>query len=152
MRSVRIPLEVDRPELVIRQSNEQVAVLGNDLWIAPLRDEVRNALLNDIRVNLRQAQPGRTAGIKRYVVFVDVSRFESAPANYALIQAQWRVAALAAPKSEAQSCTTTAQVNIGGGVSGMVLGYQEAISRVASGITGKLLSAADGGDYQCPDQ
>jgi hypothetical protein len=152
IRSVRIPAEVDRPELVTRQSNEQVAVLSNDLWIAPLRDEVRNALLNDIRVNLRQAQPTVTAGIKRYVVFIDVSRFESAPANYALIQAQWRVAAAAAPKSEVQPCTTTAQVDIAGGVSGMVLGYQQAISRVASGITGKLLSAADGSDYQCPNQ
>ena len=152
IRSLRIPSEVNRPELVTRQSNEQVAVLSNDLWIAPLRDEVRNALLNDIRENLRQAKLGLPADIKRYVVFIDVSRFESAPANYALIQAQWRVAAAAAPKSEVQPCTTTAQVDIAGGVSGMVLGYQQAISRVASGITGKLLSAADGSDYQCPNQ
>jgi uncharacterized lipoprotein YmbA len=152
IRSLRIPSGVNRPELVTRQSNEQVAVLSNDLWIAPLRDEVRNALLNDIRVNLLQAKPGRSASTKRYVVFIDVSRFESSPANYALIQAQWRVTALAAPKSEVQLCTTTAQVNIAGGVSEMVLGYQQAISKVASGITAKLLSAADGGDYQCPTQ
>ena len=150
IRSVRIPSEVDRPELVIRRSDEQLTVLSNDLWVAPLRDEVRSALLNNIRGKLPQAQPDRRAGARKFVVFVDVRRFESEPASYALIGAEWRVEPAEALKSAAPICKTIAQVNVAGGVSGVVQGYQQAISRVASSITMYLLAAKEGGGPECP--
>jgi len=152
IRNVRIPSQVDRPELVIRRSDEQLVILSNDLWIAPLRDEVRGALLNDIRGKLNRAQSGAGERAHKFVVFVDVRRFESEPSQYALIEAEWRVE----PEGSARSgsvapvCKTLAEVRIAGGVSGVVQGYQRAMSTLASSITMKLLDMQQGGALECP--
>jgi uncharacterized lipoprotein YmbA len=150
IRNVRIPPQVDRAELVIRRSDEQFDLLSNDLWIAPLRDEVRGALLNDIHDKLPQRRSGDGERARKFVVFIDVSRFESEPAKYALIEAEWRVARADEPKSIAPVCKTLAQVPVTGGVSGLVQGYQQALSIVASSITVKLLDAQQGGALECP--
>jgi uncharacterized protein len=150
IRSVRIPSAVDRSELVIRQSDAQLAVLSNDLWVAPLRDEVRSALLNDIRGKLPQAQSGPAVSPRKFVVFVDVSRFESQAASYALIEAEWRVEPADAAKSAAPVCKALVQVSVAGGVSGLVRGYQQAISRLASNITLNVVAADEGGAVECP--
>src|ERR1700730_11649511 len=42
--SVRIPAQVDRLELVVRGNNEEIALAESELWIAPLADELRNAV------------------------------------------------------------------------------------------------------------
>ncbi len=43
VQSVRLPLQVDQPELVIRQGDGAVALVETRRWIAPLPDEVRSA-------------------------------------------------------------------------------------------------------------
>jgi hypothetical protein len=150
IRSVRIPSQVDRPELVVRRSDEQVIILSNDLWVAPLDEEVRSALLNDIQRRLPQVRPGGGSSAHKFVVFVDVSRFESESGKYALIEAEWRVEPSAAPKAGAPVCKTLVRVDISGGVSGVVQGYQEAIAKVASGITLNVVSAEADGALECP--
>jgi uncharacterized lipoprotein YmbA len=150
IRNVRIPSQVDRPELVTRRSGEQLDVLSNDLWISPLRDEIREALLADVRGTLSQRRSDPAQRAQKFLVFVDISRFESEPAKYALIEAAWRVERAADPKSASPVCKTLAQVPIAGGVSGLVQGYQQAISTVASSITVKLLDAQPGEALQCP--
>jgi len=152
IRNVRIPSQVDRAELVIRQSDEKLAVLSNDLWIAPLRDEVRGALLDDIRGKLPLGASGSGGSAQKFVIWIDVNRFESEAAKYALIEAQWRVARAADPKSASAVCRTLAQVSIAGGVSGVVGGYQRAISIVAASISVKLQDAQQGGPLECPSQ
>jgi uncharacterized lipoprotein YmbA len=149
IRNLRIPPQVDRPELVIRRSDEQFDVLSNDLWIAPLRDEIRSALLDDIRGKLSQGSREERAA-QKFLVFVDISRFESVPAKYALIEAQWRMERAETPKVDAPVCNTRAQVPIAGGVSGVIQGYQQAISTLASSIAVKLLDAQQGGALECP--
>jgi uncharacterized lipoprotein YmbA len=150
IRNVRVPVQVDRPELVIRRSDEQFDVLSNHLWIAPLRDELRGALLDDIRGRLSQGQPGREAKAQKYLVFVDITRFESEPAKYALIEAQWRVERAGGPKFTAPVCKTRAQIPVAGGLSAVVRGYQQGVSTVASGIAKKVFDAEQGGVLECP--
>jgi uncharacterized lipoprotein YmbA len=150
IRNMRIPPQVDRPELVIRRSDAQFDVLSNDLWIAPLRDEIRSALLDDIRGKLSQGPPGGEERAEKFLIFVDISRFESVPAKYALIEAEWRVERAEAPKSPAPVCRTRAQVPIAGGVSGLMQGYRQAIATLASSIAVQLLDAQRGGALDCP--
>jgi uncharacterized lipoprotein YmbA len=150
LRSVRIPSAVDRQELVIRRSDEQLTVLSNDLWVAPLSEEVRSALLNDIEEHLPPAQPGQGMSTPKFVIFVDVIRFEAEPAKRALIEAEWRVEPAGAAKSSAPICKALAQVEVAEGISGLVQGYQHAISKVASSITLNVVAAEQGGRFECP--
>jgi uncharacterized protein len=149
IRSVRIPTEVDRQEIVTRRSDQQLTVLSNELWVAPLSEEVRSALLIDIRGELPDAQSGQGTSARKFVVFVDVTRFESEPSQYALIEAEWRVEPADALKSTAPVCKTRAQVTVAGGVSGLVQGYQQAMLKVASSIAASVLAAEQGGSIEC---
>jgi uncharacterized protein len=148
IRNVRIPAQADRPELVVRRSEQQFDILGNDLWIAPLRDEVRGALLDDIRGKLPQRRPGEKA--RKFTLFVDVTRFESRAANYALIEAAWRVERAADPQPAAPVCKALARVSIADGVSGLVRGYQQALSTLASSMTVTVLALQQGAAAECP--
>ncbi|MGB3461073.1 MAG: ABC-type transport auxiliary lipoprotein family protein, partial [Rhodanobacter lindaniclasticus] len=38
--TVNVPAQVDRPQLVVRQGGQSVALLEGERWIAPLADEV----------------------------------------------------------------------------------------------------------------
>ncbi|CAM5542701.1 PqiC family protein [Rhodanobacter lindaniclasticus] len=55
---VNVPAQVDRPQLVVRQGGQSVALLEGERWIAPLADEVRGALAADLARSL----PGRDVG------------------------------------------------------------------------------------------
>ena len=44
MQHVRVPAQVDQPELVVRQGAGELALVETRQWIAPLKDEIRGAL------------------------------------------------------------------------------------------------------------
>ncbi len=165
IKRVRIPAEVDRPELVTRRSGQQLTVLGNDLWLAPLRDEIRSGLMSRIDDRLAESVPAGSAPAepaspgsalsapparsRKFLVFVDVDRFESEPARYALVQADWRVESIDSAKGTAPTCETTAQVDVQSGVSALVLGHQQAIAQVADQIARYILDAERTGAPHC---
>ncbi len=142
IRSVRIPVEVDRPELVVRRGGQQLTVLGNDEWAAPLRDEIRSGLKNEIDRKLAESGPaGPPSKKQKFLVLVDIRRFESEPARYALVQADWRVEQAGAPKVAAPTCETTARVEVESGVSALVRGHQQAITQIADQIASYVFDA-----------
>jgi uncharacterized lipoprotein YmbA len=61
LQPVGVPAQVDQPELVVRQSEQRVAVLDNERWAAPLAGELRDALSAD----LAGALGTRDAGLSR---------------------------------------------------------------------------------------
>jgi len=91
--TVNVPAQVDRPQLVVRQGGQSVALLEGERWIAPLADEVRGALAAD----LTRALPGRDvggmapSGKPLLQVSLDVRRFDSQPGDHALIEAAWQL-------------------------------------------------------------
>ena len=143
MKRVRIPAEVDRPEIVVRRTGEQLDVLGNDLWGAPLRDEIQHALLERIRHDLSHAATADSAtnpAPRRFMLFVDVERFEAVPARHVLVQAQWRVAVRDAEASDvALSCSTEVGINVTDSIPALVLGYQQALAIIADRIASNVI-------------
>ena len=49
---VGIPAQADQPQLVVRTGTGSVAVLDNERWVAPLADEIRAALADDLERSL----------------------------------------------------------------------------------------------------
>ena len=45
---IQIPREVDRSELIVRTNARELVLLENDTWAAPLREEVRAAITQDL--------------------------------------------------------------------------------------------------------
>ncbi|WP_025126904.1 membrane integrity-associated transporter subunit PqiC [Pseudomonas sp. PH1b] len=135
MSTVRIPVQVDQPQLVVRQDSGTLAILETQRWSAPLVDEFHDALASQLESKLGSRnleglpkQPGRPV----LAVQTDVRRFESLPGQYALIDVVWSLRLREEGKS-ARSLTCSSQVRQPAGVelSSLVQAHQQAIGQLA---------------------
>lgn len=150
IRRVVIPPQVDRPELVTRSGNEQANVLSNAVWLAPLRDEIRGALMSQINWKLHDGIASDLAlTVREATVFVDVTRFESVPTQYVLVSANWRIQWADLPKVAPITCETAARITVGGGMLAVVQGYQQALVTIADRIARDLLDAGGNAPRLC---
>lgn len=62
---IHLPAHLDRAQLVVRVAPNQVRLLEQDRWAAPLKEQVRDALLNGLAWQLpdRRIMDARDAGI-----------------------------------------------------------------------------------------
>jgi uncharacterized protein len=148
---VGIPAQDDVPQLVVRQGGQSVSLLGGERWIAPLADEVRNALSVDLshRLNAQDITTGLPVDGKPVVrIKVELQRFDSSPGNYALIDATWTVRPL---KGEAVlTCRSRINEDAGQGYEGLVAGHQRALSELADRIASVAPALAQGTAPACP--
>ncbi|MBP1475048.1 membrane integrity-associated transporter subunit PqiC [Frateuria sp. MAH-13] len=147
---VGIPAQVDQPQLVIRQGGQGVAPLSGQRWIAPLADEVRAALSADLAKALHaQDATGLPSGGKpRLRIKVDLRRFDSAPGDYALVDAAWSVRQLQGDAMLA--CTSQFREPVGAGYDALVEGHQRALARLAGAIAQVAGPVAAGQSPACP--
>jgi hypothetical protein len=123
----------------LRNGEEQASVLGNALWLAPLSEEIRGALTGEIETKLHAATvraPATT--MPASIVTVTITRFESVPARYVTVAANWRIRRADLPPSAVFACETSTQWPIEGGVSAVVQGYQKALVSVADEIAADI--------------
>ncbi len=148
---MKIPAQVDRLELVVRQRDGGIALLENDLWIAPLADELRSALSVELvrRLALADAHdPRRDLG--PITVRVDIERFESAPGDYALVEALWRLRVNSSIRHDEVVCRTRAYERVPEGNLALVRAYQHAVALIADDIATTALRVNADNDAVCP--
>lgn len=148
MSTVRIPVQVDQPQLVVRQDSGSLAILETQRWSAPLVDEFHDALASQMEHKLGTRnleglpkQPGRPL----LSLQTDVRRFESLPGRYALIDVVWSLR-LRGEGGPARSLTCSSQIRQPAGVelSSLVQAHQQAIAQLAGQIAGAARS------WTCP--
>jgi uncharacterized lipoprotein YmbA len=149
---VRIPAQVDQPQLVVRQGEQGVALLNGERWIAPLADEVHSALSAD----LMQALPGQNVsglpadGKPVLRITLDMRRFDSLPGSYALIDAAWSLRLSQPGNGATVACTTQIRQPVGAGYDALVQGHQQALQRLAEQISRVARPFAAGQTVACP--
>lgn len=90
--TVRMPVQVDQPQLVVRQDQGRLAILDNERWGAPLADEFHDALAAQMerQLGVRDlAGLPKNAGQPVVSLQADVRRFDSVPGQYALVDVVW---------------------------------------------------------------
>jgi uncharacterized protein len=149
---VTVPAQVDRLELVTRDNDGGVELSEGELWIAPLADELRNALSVELLRQFRSAdaEAARRGDYGPTTIRVDVERFDSAPGRYALIAASWSVHMQSIKGEESVACATHAYVPVTKGYAALVRGQQRAIALVADRIASVARQLATGGTVACP--
>jgi hypothetical protein len=155
---VGIPVQVDQPQLVLREGPQRIDLLEGDRWIAPLGDEVRAALSMDLARDL----PGRDvtglaeAGGAALAVKLNLRRFDSVPGVQAAIEAAWTLHLPGADGKAAAvlSCSTAitepVAVVTGPGYDALVQAHQRALGKLAAGIAGAAQALARSGQAICP--
>jgi len=150
---VGIPAQVDQPQLMVRQGSEGVALLDGERWIAPLGNEVRDALSADLAQALGSQDvsglPGNDQPTLR--IKLDLRRFDSQPGGYALIEGAWSVRLLHGSSDTAVlACSSRISEPVGPGYPALVQGHQRAIAQLAGVIAGAARSLAAGQEAICP--
>ena len=95
---LRVPVQVDQPQWLVRLPDDSLQLLEQDRWAAPLRDELHAALLEALALRWN-ATDSRTPGggpAPGWRIVVDVTRFESMLGREARLEARWSIAATAA--------------------------------------------------------
>jgi len=147
---VTIPAQVDRLELVTRPPDGGIAIADGDRWIAPVADELQNALSVELLHRLGGADPAGATGSGSLSVRLKVERFESSPNRYALIEASWHLELKEAGKDVRVVCHTRAYEQVKGGYPEIVKGYQRAVARIAYQIARVAQESGSGVAAGCP--
>jgi uncharacterized lipoprotein YmbA len=94
---VAIPAELDRLELVHHTSPNQVQISDSDRWAAPLDEQIRRILSEDLAARLpsgMMADPNEPAsGDPRRRLFIEIARFEANDSCAVSLHASWSLRA-----------------------------------------------------------
>jgi uncharacterized lipoprotein YmbA len=92
---VTLPMMVDRPQLVLRVSDNRVDILEMHRWAEPLKSGISRLLAENLS---RQLEPARVSVYPQsasdnadYRVLVDIQRFEATPGQGVTVDALWSV-------------------------------------------------------------
>lgn len=144
---VTVPVQVDQPQLVVRMTDDSLAVLEHDRWIAPLADEIRSALAQHIGRGL--AQTTSPAGI-RWQLSVEVLRLDSMLGRHARLEVQWLLQPVqAAPTGPVLRCHAVYQQAVAGGVPALLQGHRMAVAQLGNALVAALHASAVGATPRC---
>jgi uncharacterized lipoprotein YmbA len=145
---IRVPAQVDQPQWLVQLSDDSMAVLEQERWASPLRDELQQALMEELIVQGAidaRTQPAPTAVAR---VAIDVRRFDSLPGREARIQGSWTITGSDA--RNASRCEWLIREPAAGSFAALAAAHRRAVSRLGAAI-GQALGRMRGGEAaSCP--
>ncbi len=142
---VAIPAQADQPQFVLRRADGSYAVLEQERWVAPLQDELREALAEQLATRLGPPGQPPAAGRADWRVTVDVQRFDAAPGRATLV-ALWR----AQGGSRALRCTARLEQAVAEGVPALAEGQRRNVQALGAAVAGALSELDAGRMPACP--
>jgi uncharacterized lipoprotein YmbA len=101
---VSLPAAIDRPQLVLSITPNQVAVDEFNRWASPLKDDISRVIADNLSALLGSPYvsvfPQSVTVSPSYRVTIDVTRFESVPGEEARLNAIWSVRSTADGQSQ----------------------------------------------------
>jgi uncharacterized lipoprotein YmbA len=138
MQAVRMPVQVDQPQLVVRQSSGTLAILENERWGGPLADEFHDALASQLeqRLGTRDlAGMPKVAGKPILSLQTDVRRFDSLPGRYALVDVVWSLSMRGDGQPHRQlTCSSVLRKDSAAPIADLVQAHQQLIGQLASSV------------------
>lgn len=143
---VTIPETVDRPQMVVQVSANQVAIAEYHRWAEPLAGGIAQTVAEDLRRLLgteRAVAADAVAGKGlEYRVALNVVRFESELGNHAAIDVLWTIEN--ASGNTLRTGRSTIVQPAGGGYDALVAAHSKALARVSEDIAAAIRSLPPG--------
>ena len=164
---VTVPVQVDQPQMVVRLPDDTIALLEEDRWIAPVADEIRAAVALRIAQQLAEAgttggsntgsntgsgSPGATdttaAPAKRWLLAIEVQRFDSAVGRQVRLEAVWtlRTTDSAVP---ALRCRSVLAQAVGAGVPALAASQRALVAQLGAAMAAATQAALAGAALEC---
>lgn len=86
---------LDRPQIIIRQSNNEIRVSDLDRWAEPLQENLIRVVVDNLAVLLSSGSvirfpPARTIPVT-YQIIIEVTRFDGNPKEQVMLRARWTI-------------------------------------------------------------
>jgi uncharacterized lipoprotein YmbA len=127
-----VPREVDRRELVVRQSVYEIRLLDNNHWAAQLRDEVRQALILNLQHALKTPIASSTDASSPTLIWIDIRAWD-ATSRAVSLTVEWRLRR-EEPDAIDLRCESTLVEKTSGGVDDLVRADQTLLEALAQPI------------------
>lgn len=151
---VRVPVQVDQPQLVVREAGGGLAILETERWSSPLADEFHDTLVDRLESELGVrdlAGLPKSASVPVLGVQTEVRRFDSWPGQYALIDVVWSLSLRQnGQPPRTLTCSSTLRQPAGQSVQQVVLAHRETIAALAATIASTARRWSQNTNVQCP--
>ncbi len=157
---VSVPPQVDQPQWLVRAPDGSLSLLEQERWAAPLRSELRSALLDrwvtgwgavEAPLTLAFASAASSASPaspSNWRVVVDVTRFESFPGREVRLDSRW--SASAGQRDTATiGCRSVIRESVGEGMLALAAGHRSAVARLADEIAQQVKALQRGESGRC---
>lgn len=149
MLNVRVPAQIDIPQLVVRQNQTGLMIFDSDRWSAPLADEFQVAIAHRLE---RRLGTSNLAGLPKekqrpiLSVQIGVQRFDSLPGQYVLVDAVWslRLRGKGGQPARTLTCNSRLIQPAGPELNNLVLAHQKVLDQLADVIAKKAGDWAGG--------
>lgn len=146
---IRLPAQVDQPQWLVRLPDDTVAVLEQERWASPLRDELRQAVREELVGAWGMVDDVAVTGPAPMRIGLDVRRFDSLISGEARITGSWSLVPGQAGARTAR-CEWSVREPTAATVLAIAAGHRRAVVRVAAGIGENLGRLARGEPVRCP--
>ncbi|HZR37838.1 MAG TPA: PqiC family protein [Nevskia sp.] len=156
VQGVEVPPQVATQQMVVRTGAGELVPVDTRRWIAPLGDEIRDALsaslarrlgAHDVH-GLSHAVLPEGQGLPTWRIRLRVQRFESALGASARIDALWTLRR-GDDAAAALTCASSVTESVGPGYEALAEGHQRAVAKLAARIAAAL-GGAQNGAARCP--
>lgn len=146
--AVTLPEAVDRAQMVVRLSNNQIDQLEDRRWAESLRFAIPRVVSSDLGqylpgANVSVRSDAAVEGVAKYRVTIDVLRFESRLADGITLEARWRIQG---PGSTSRSAVANlVQPVKGNSYDALAAAHGEALATLSGQIAMALRTLESGG-------
>lgn len=146
---IRLPAQVDQPQWLVRLPDDSLASLEQERWASPLRDELRQSLLEQLGARFavvegRSPVPQAAAPLR---IALELRRFDSVPGSEARLDAAWTVAGGTSPSLR---CSLLVREPAPGGMAELAAAHRRAVARLADAIGASLVAVPPAAAPACP--
>ena len=152
---VRMPSQVDQPQWLVQLPDGSLASLEQERWASPLRDEMRQAVLETLIVRHGAVELRHVAGAaaRALRVDIDVRHFDSLPGREARMEGSWTIAPVspsAMPSTTVAHCEWLIREPSAGSLAALAEAHRRAVSRLSDGVGTAMAAMRRGEPPKCP--
>jgi uncharacterized lipoprotein YmbA len=92
---IKLTQVLDRPQIIIRHSDNEIRVADLDRWAEPLQENLTRVVVDNLEVLLSRGRvirfpPDRSIQVT-YQVLMEVTRFDGKPGDAVVLRARWAI-------------------------------------------------------------
>jgi uncharacterized lipoprotein YmbA len=143
---VTVPQTVDRPELVVRVSANEIALAEQHRWAQPLRNEIARAIAENLEQLLAGSQvvsyPTLASRKVDYRVVLDLQRFDSILGQTVTVDALWSISDEAGGGETVSGRSLTQEPTRAPSYQALVAAHTAALAKISAEIAETMKKAS----------